>query len=325
MNITYRHDLLDPRPGEPADRANAALFGPCTLGVEVTEPRLAARCGLGNIDPQHRPGGGAIAAIEAALSWLLPPPGSALVTIRPDADAYGAMAVLGLRAAGVALDTAMLARIVAIARADRFDRGAWPGIRALPVIVADIDEIGAGEQNLGDLVAGLTDQTLTAEAGVAVTRDWIMTGEVPAAWRARAVRAAEVLFVALADGHVRLTTPDPGWIALVEGCIPGALRLAYRYAPVVVALDESLRGMPPAPWRRITVAQWCIGYVDLDRAVAILGAEEQGWGGAPGIIGSPQGRPCRTTIAHVLAVLRACGTCEHAAKSWQGDRTRDAA
>lgn len=306
MLSTYRHGLVDPRPGAAAAGANAALLGACTLGVEVTEPRLAARCGLDNIDPQHRPGGGALAAIEAALDWPLPPPGSLLVTIRPDADAYGAMAVLGLRAEGRLLDPMMRARAAAIARADRFDHGPWRGVREFPTAAADIDEIGPGEQLLGALASGLADRTLTAEAGVAATRDWIVTGQVSAAWRIRAACAAEELFDALGDGRVRFTVPEPGGIAVVEGCVPGALRLAYRRAPVVVAVDDSPRGMPPRPWRRITVAQWCPRHVDLGAAATLLGAEECGWGGAPGIIGSPQGRPSHATIAHVLLTLRAC-------------------
>ncbi|HEX5327825.1 MAG TPA: hypothetical protein VFW75_14240 [Acetobacteraceae bacterium] len=307
----FRHALLDPRPGEPAARSNAALLGPNTLGVEVTEPRLAAQCGLGNIDPQHRPGGGALAAIEAALDWPVPPAGATLVTIRPDADAYGAMAVLGLRVAGVVITSPMRERIAAIARADRFDRGAWPGVRVLPATAADVDEIGPGEQGVGGLAAGLGDRALCAEAGVAAVRAWIATAEAPMDWRQRAAGAAEALCAALASGRVRLSAVDPGRIALVEGCVPGALRLGYRLAPVVVALDDAPRGTPPAPWRRITVAQWRTGYVDLLRAAALLGSEEPGWGGAPGIIGSPQGSPCRRTLAQVFAALRTSGGCDN--------------
>ena len=127
MALSYRYGLLDPRPSPMAKQANAVLLGPETLGIEVTVPALAAGCGLGDIDPQHGPGGGAIAAIEAALDWPLPPSHACLVTIRRDADAFGAMAVLGLRAAGHPIDPAMGYRIALIARADCFDNGHWPG------------------------------------------------------------------------------------------------------------------------------------------------------------------------------------------------------
>ena len=315
MTSAYRHDLLDTSPCEAAEHANAALLGPCTLGVEVTEPRLAGRCGLGNVDPQHQAGGGAVAAIEVAFGWPLPPLAARLVTIRPDADAYGAMAMFGLRAAGLSLDSAMRARTVAIARADRFDHGPWPGLRALPATAADIDEVGLGEQNLGGLAAGLNDRTLTAEAGVAATRDWIVSGVTPAPWRTRAACAAEVLFNALDAGQVRLTALDPGSIALVEGCVPGALRLGYRIAPVVIALEEAEGGAELMPWRRMAVAQWKTGYVNLALAATLLGAEEPGWGGSCSIIASPQGSSCHTTTSRVLAVLRKCGMRERETRS----------
>lgn len=305
MTSPYRHALLDPRQTADAEQANARVLGVATLGVEVTEPALAARCGLGNIDPQHRPGGGAVAAIEAALDWALPPRGSILVTIRPDADAYGAMAVLGLRAAGTFGSAPELARIAALPRADRFDHGAWPGLRPLPADAAEIDEIGVGEQGIGALAAGFADRTLGAEAAVAAMRAWIVAGTIPDAWRTRAAAAAAALFAALA-GRVRIEVPEPGGIALIDGAVPGALRLAYRCAPVVVGLDRSARGNPPRPWRRITVAQWSAGFVDPVSVATRLNAAERGWGGSPTIIGSPQAKPCTTPLPRVLAALREC-------------------
>lgn len=307
MALSYRCGLLDPRPSPMAIRTNSTLLGPRTLGIEVTDPVLAAGCGLGNIDPQHRPGGGAIAAIEAAIDWPLPAVRSRLVTIRPDADAFGAMAVLDLRAAGIPVDPAMRDRIALIARADCFDHGHWPGRRNPPGRADDIDEVGRGEQQIGALIGGLSDRSLPVERAVSATRDWILSGTVPAGWHERAAAAAEILFLALRDGRVRLHDVVPGRVAVVEGFAPGALRLGYRLAPVVIAVDGSSRGDPPAPWRKLTIAQWRVGYVDLMRAVRLLSVAEPGWGGAPGIVGSPQGRPCHSTIPDVLAVLRASG------------------
>ena len=106
---------------------------------------------------------------------------------------------------------------------------------------------------------------------------------------------------------MRLGDIVPGRVATVEGFAPGALRLGYRLAPVVIAVDDSPRGDPPAPWRKMTVAQWRVGHLDLGRAARMLSATEPGWGGSPGIIGSPQGRPCHATIPDVLAVLLASG------------------
>ncbi len=89
----------------PADEHNEEWLGPNTLGIEVTRDAFAKRCGLGNIDPQHSDGPTDYSrqdssAIEAALTWELPPDGAKLVTLRYDKDAIGAMAVLMLRADG---------------------------------------------------------------------------------------------------------------------------------------------------------------------------------------------------------------------------------
>lgn len=83
-----------------------------TLGIEVTDPAVAAMCGLGNIDPQHgqhrplptwaAPRAGSAAIDFAALGYsAMPDPGASLVTSRPDVDSIGAMAVLVLRALGL--------------------------------------------------------------------------------------------------------------------------------------------------------------------------------------------------------------------------------
>lgn len=93
--------MLRTDESDAARKHNERLLGKWTLGIEVTDPVLAKRCGFGNIDPQHKKGGvGVSSAIEQALICPLPPSGSTLVTVRPDKDSFGAMAILTLRADG---------------------------------------------------------------------------------------------------------------------------------------------------------------------------------------------------------------------------------
>ena len=289
----YRHILLDPT-GQ-----NGLVPGTDTLGIEVTVPALAERCGLGNIDPQHRPDGGDRAAIESALDWPLPPIGSTLATIRPDADAYGTMAVLGLRAAGCMPGECALRRIAAIARNDRFDCGAWPGPRRMPPKRRELaaEQVRAG---CAGLIGAIAAQRRNAEAGVAVARHWILSGRPGA--RGPAQRNATRLLAALATGGVHVTAAIGGRVAVVIGQVPGALSLGYRVAPVVVGLDpgDAMR------LRRIVLAQWREGHADLRRALDLLNDEEPGWGGSPTLIGSPQGAACGTPLEAVLAIIRQC-------------------
>ena len=51
--MPYRYALLKPLRAPGAEDWNAAILARPCLGIEVTEPELAARCVLGNIDPQH--------------------------------------------------------------------------------------------------------------------------------------------------------------------------------------------------------------------------------------------------------------------------------
>ena len=141
----YTYGLLDPRVGAAGD--NLPLLGATTLGIEVTVPELARRCGLGNIDPQHGGGvgigaAGAAAAIEACLTVTPPPAGATLVTVRPDLDAFGAMALLAFRRADRPPSAAMRERIDRAARADRFDHGPWPGPRPLPATAGECRPAG---------------------------------------------------------------------------------------------------------------------------------------------------------------------------------------
>lgn len=300
----YQYGLLLPQRAPGAGGHNLHWLGERTLGVEVTEAELAAGCGLGNIDPQHLGGNRDIAAIDFALTWPLPPAGSKLVTIRADADAIGAMAVLGLRGAGMTLTEETIERIALVSEADRFARGRWPGTRPLPAAAADVDEVGPGRQNLGAMIAGIALPELAPEAAVREMRRWLLSGKAPDSWIRLAETAAGRLFSALESGAVRVRAIAPGKMALVEGFVPGALRLGYRLAPVVIAV-ATLQGAPDRrPQRKITIAQYEPGHVDLEPAARALSEIEPGWGGSATIIGSPQGQCCTMPIKYCAGILR---------------------
>jgi hypothetical protein len=98
--LVYNYGILRTDKSAEAEAHNKELLGPETLGIEVTVEWLAAQCGLGNIDPQHTEGGES-SAIERACTYSpLPRMGTNLVTIRPDKDSIGAMAILEIRAQG---------------------------------------------------------------------------------------------------------------------------------------------------------------------------------------------------------------------------------
>lgn len=282
-------------------------FASKTLGIEVTEPLVAALCGLGNIDPQHGTNlsSTAPAAIEVCLHHPLPPEGSTLLTIRPDLDALGAMAVLLIRANGQPLGQDLRDRVTSIAAADRFDCGIWPGPRPLPCTVSEVLADGDGEE-LAVLNACAFDRTLTLEARVMALAQWMLNGCLPQGYREQLHRRAKALLQSLTVGTTRIEAVAGGRIATVLSMEPGALRLGYRLAPVVVALNplhpfgDGVRG------RKYTIARWADGDADLDHLVGRITGLEAGWGGQAGIKGSPQSGSSSLTL-EVLVDLVAAG------------------
>ena len=302
----YTYGLLDPRIGAAGD--NMPLLGATTLGVEVTVPELARLCGLGNVDPQHGGGlgvgaAGAVAAIEACLTVTPPPAGATLVTVRPDLDAFGAMALLALRRAGRRPDAGMRSRIDSAARADRFDHGPWPGPRPLPTTGDELAFATNQDPALVAVTGAMFDRERSVRERVGVAARWLATGVEPAGYRERWNERAAVLIDGLASRAVAVESAAEGRIAVMTSRIQGSLRLGYCLAPVVVAHDPgSPAAESPAP-RRIVIAQYAPGHVDLGAVRDALGTLEPGWGGSSTILGSPQGRPCCLALVKVVEVV----------------------
>lgn len=299
----YRYGFLDPRPG--AD--NGGLLGARTIGIEVTVPEFAAGCGLGNLDPQHGEGDVSRAAIEAAVEVPLPPRESRLVTVRPDVDSCGAMAVLALRRAGVALGRGTRSRVDVVARADRFDRGRWPGVRPLPCAVEDLETKVSDGAALAAIRGACFDHEPSATDKVEVMIRWLLDGEEPPryrqAWRAQ----QEDLIGALRRGEIRLESRFAGSVAVLETVRTDALDLGYRLAPVVVARNPAFRWRGTGnPHQRYAVAQWELGWIDMIKVRQELTRLEPGWGGSPTIIGSPQGKGSTLSLENVLTAVSRC-------------------
>ncbi len=275
------------------------------LGIEVTNPSLARRCGLGNIDPQHgtEAARAAPAAIEASLEVPLPPRGAWLVTQRPDLDALGAMAVLLIRAKGAETTRELHARLTRIAVRDRFERGPWPGRRPLP---ASIDELFAegGSKDLAALSACAFDRTRTLSGRVGDIARWLLHGTVPAAYELPAYRRANDLLLSLALGRTQVASAAGGRLATVVSPHLGALGLGYRLAPVVVALNPGFQ-FPGGLGPKYTIAVWPGLEADLNRAAEMLNRREPGWGGQHAIKGSPQDRPSRLGLTEVVDCVAA--------------------
>ncbi|WP_289008978.1 hypothetical protein [uncultured Thermomonospora sp.] len=284
----YTPHLLDPRDvpgGLTFLRRNPAL------GVEVTVPALAIACQRGNIDPQHTGGDASRCAIEEAVTAPLPPAGTVLVTVRPDADALGAMAVLSLRAEGREIEGDLADRVAQIAQADKEAAGPWPGPRP----------IGAPE----DLITAASvvnavcmDHSTPLKNRVEGVREWLLTGRIPGQKEitSRLLREArdalDSLDVRVVDG-----------IAVIVGSHRLAMTIGYRFAPVVVATNPAFRWQGGEPHVKHTIARWNSNIpMNWPAMLAALQAAEPGWGGSTSICGSPQGRGSKLTTQQVTEI-----------------------
>ena len=302
--MPYRYALLAPSRSEDASEINEPFLAEPCFGIEVTEAELAARCTLGNLDPQHSGGKPDVAAIEAALEAPLPPFGSTLVTLRPDADAYGAMGVLTLRARNHSLSSEARLRIDLVGSADRFNRGTWPGRQPLFSSGEPGQEPCAGSLALQRISALIADRRTQIGDGVRAVMNWIELGHLQVPVQAAIAGGSEELRRRVADGEVKIYEALPLRIAVVEGAWP-ALTLGYRLAPIVVAVNPSF-GVGGGPtYRKITIAQYEPRWVNLSKVLSDLTVKESGWGGSKTIIGSPQGIDCRSSLQECIdAVVR---------------------
>lgn len=288
----YNFALLDPRATPEAKAHNDEILGDGSdiLGIEVTIPALASRCGLGNIDPQHLGGNAKMAAIEAAWTHPLPPEDTTLVTIRPDADALGAMTILCLRASSpeTLYDESVTRRVAMIAVADEEASGPWPGPHKVT------PEQMAGP--IAVLSAMCMEHERSLDERLRLMKDWVLTGRFFAddsrlsTLRLEAQAALDELHVTTISG-----------VAVVVGSHRWASRFGYAHAPVFVATNPSCVFAGGEPHRKHTIARWNTQYpMDWDGLRTDLQNREPGWGGSSSIMGSPQGEHSILTTEEVV-------------------------
>ena len=284
----YNFVQLDPRTIPASVEANEAIFasGP-VLGIEVTIPALAARCGMGNFD-HHGPEDDADtpSASEQALTAELPPNGATLATVRCDADSVTAMAIFASRLGSRTVDPAIVAAV------GRFDRlGPSAGRPA--------DAVLAITRRAGDHKIPLAERVAWVQAVLSSTAD---QAEI-----ARLVAERDKEFEA-ARAASELRMEAGGRVAVVESTHRFATNLGYEEATIVVAFNPTMavdfQDASKGTYRKFTVCRYD-GHtpVDLPAALAELQSLEPGWGGRGDIFGSPQGVSSTLSVDKVVEVV----------------------
>lgn len=275
----YRYAILDPRPSGAAINDTIISSAPVGVyGIEVTIPALAARCQLGNLDPQHTEGRD-VAACVAALTCPLPPDGATLVTVRPDADSVLAMALLELRRRDA---TVREDRVHLIGQADSAQAGPWVRDYRPPPAFAAVNAVAM-------------DHRKPLERRIALLISWAAGGRGP-------LPDPPNLMANDDAPHAELSAC--GRYAIVHADGPagrGACAAGYQLAPIVIAINQAFQFVGGEPHLKYTIARWNATHVPMDWTdmLAKLQTLEPGWGGSGSICGSPQGVGSTLTLDQV--------------------------
>ena len=276
------------------------------IGVEVTDPEHATRCAM-NIDPQHLGGDPSTAAIEAALTVVLPEGDLLFTTTRPDIDSIGAMAVLSLRNKGMEITEDMMDRIKQIADSDKFVRGSYPGTHPFPT--EEQLWINEDEGKLAPIASEITDFRVPMENRVEAMEEWIKTGKEPDGRHEQVHKERLDMIRALESGEIAHKTVAGGRIAVVESTHRAATTIGYCRAPVVIAFNPVFP-TKGATYKKYTICTYEEKYADIQGALTELAEEEKGWGGQRSkdglgvkIGGSPQGISSELTMEQVIEIV----------------------
>jgi hypothetical protein len=285
MKGKYQFKQFSSRPQDEAENEKVFALGP-VLGIEVTVLALANRC-IGNLD-HHGPDSTVEtpSACEQALTCKLPPDGTVLATIRPDADSVTAMAIFAALAEGKVVDAELVREIGA------FDR------------------LGPAAGRPDGRVIAIARKAMEFKTPLANRVEWIklhITGETNGP-EARALVEAHDRELAEARAASEISLEIFGKVAVVVSTHRYATTLGYESSPVVIAKNPAMPVDQRAPDKGVYVKYTVCRYdshvpCDLPAVLRELQALESGWGGRDNIIGSPQGVSSTLTLKQVLEAV----------------------
>ena len=294
-------DLRDPEQFPDATEHNDAIFNGNTVwGVEVTNPEFAERCAV-NIDPQHIGRDHTTAAIEEAITVPLPTENVVFITVRPDLDSIGGMAVLMMRTGNELLDGEVMERIKLIADVDKFSNGPYPGPKPAPT--EDNMWDNENREKVAAINAEITDITVPLEKRVAAMTAWLRTGAESEEYRVRAVKERMDMIHDFSNGNITHETRSGGKITVVETTHADATSIGYWFAPVVVIRNPAHPVDGGETQIKYTICTWNDTFADIRGALDELNEIEPGWGGQQNIGGSPEIGDSELTVDRVAGVV----------------------
>lgn len=299
---------LDPRPvslNSEIARLDELAKNHTLVGVEITVPALAEVLDL-NIDPQHTGKQAELSAIEAVRME-----GAALpklrgetreycfCTVRADLDSVGAMALMRVEWEtpgwiSFHLSSEQAERIRLVHESDIFARGSWRP-----------SAVGGGENTaLAAIARAVADFKTPLQDRVFMMREWLLSGVEPQGYREAYEKERAAILAAIESGEIRCE--KRGLISLVQSRHRAGTSVGYADSPVVIAFNDAFTIRGGEPHGKYTICQYQTGYVNMEGVKQDLLKLEEGWGGSPTLLGSPQGVSSKLTLEEVYEVV-----CDH--------------
>lgn len=274
-----------------------------TLGIEVTLPKLAAKCGLGNID-HHRIGddSNTPAACEQALNWTYLD--CNVVGILADADTLTAMAVLWSKVFSVESDACFYSQ-----------NGFYPEKSGYEVDEELVNKIGLidrkGPASKPDLLLDkrvLYIRAIAAQRGMDLSDQvynimLVLCGKELNDEELQLIENEELKFID-AEKASKVTKVDD--FVIVESHHSMATQVGYKYGDLLICINDKFpkdfKDTTKGTYRKITLCKRD-EYVPYNINFSKLNSLENGWGGRTTIGGSPQGVDSILTIDKILSCI----------------------
>ena len=271
-----------------------------TLGIEVTIPSLAAKCGLGNID-HHREEdtSDTPSACEQALQW--PYVDCHVVGVLADSDTLTAMAVLWAKVFSVESDACFYSQ-----------NGFYPDFSGYEVDKDLVNKIGLIDRK--GLVSNshyLLDNRVRYIRAIAAQKDMDLSDQVYSIMLVlcgkklndedlKLIEAEELKFI---EAEKASKVKMVGDIVIVESHHSMATQIGYKYGDILICINNTFpkdfKDTTKGTYRKITLCKRD-DHVPYNINFSKLNELENGWGGRPTIGGSPQGIDSILTIDQIL-------------------------
>jgi hypothetical protein len=268
------------------------------IGLEMTVPELASLCDV-NIDPQHTEQKTTQSCVkEIAFNFykvfapakLYKNEKILFLTNRVDLDSISSYLVATKL---IKHEEISYLYIQQINSHDTFQTLPWQKEKTI--------EEAFNPNSKTSALASTIKPFMVTEDNIKAVEKFLDTGTVDDSIMSSYQASQQNIINKVKSGEIKVS--KKGGIATVETTLPCATNVGYSYAPVVIAINPAMHNPDGSTYKKISICQHEQGYVDLQAVKEALLLKEQGWGGSPTFIGSPQGTSTTITTEELQKLV----------------------